>query len=288
MRNQEVLETRVAAEPELQAAYTDLRGRGLNREAALLSLWDNFANDPILSRLWPKAATFRLARSEETRLSPLSENERVNGIERGPFWIPISKGDRSDENRSVEGRGTRLGAKWTVSNQHVIDWSRESVALLRARASGGSSRRKPYIRNEELWFCEGVAWNKVASYLRCRRAEATGIIGDGAPFIRPIVPWLSTNVLLALLNAPVIDFILRTFLCSRMNVLIGDVRGIPLPVLSPEQIDQLSTLAESAIAEKLRDDSGEPNRLTEIEAKVDAYVRDLYGVPQDAELWVVR
>jgi hypothetical protein len=295
MANQDLLERALGDEPRLLTIYERLRGKGLDRERALLDLWDDMGNDALLTQrrgtkpaLWPKGATFRVASKADVHTLALSDTERRRGIASGPFWVPFEKGDQSQAVEDEEGQITYLGARWLRENPLVIDWSEPSVRLLRQRASGPSSRRKPYFRNEDLWFTEGVTWNRVASYLRIRRVPGTAIFSDKTPLVRPTVEWLHLDSLLALLNADVIDFLLRTFLGSRMQVEIGDVRHVPIPVLSEAQNEQLLRLANQAIAEKLAAEEGEHSRLKEIEREVNRLVRDLYGVADDAKLWVVR
>jgi hypothetical protein len=288
LANQELLERLLEREPRLLRAYERLRRRGTAREGALLALWDDLDNDAVLSRLWPKGATFRIAEPADVRTEPLSERERREGIGSGPFWVPFEKGDRSQEVTNDDGTVSYLGARWTRENPLVIDWSRDSVRLLRARARGARSRRKPYFRNERLWFTEGVTWNSTARYLRFRRVPSTTMFGHKTPLIRSMSHWLHPDALLALLNSDPVEFIVRTFLGSLMQTEIGDVRRIPVPVLSDDQNRRLTELAQHAIEEKRRADAGKANHLVEVEAEIDAFVRDLYGVPRDADLWVVR
>jgi hypothetical protein len=268
--------------------YESLRGKGFGREEALIALWADMSNDGILSELWPRGGTFRIAPKDQVRREPLSEQERKDGITSGPTWVPFEKGDQSQPVEGEDGKITYQGARWTRDNPLVIDWSRDAVRILRQRASGKSTRRKPYFRNEHLWFSEGVTWNRVASFLRCRVIPRNAIFADKAPLIRPHVPWLNTDSLMALLNSPSLDFLLRTFVGSRMMIEIGDVRRIPVPVFSPEHDRRLTSLARKAIREKLSADQGRQSILGDIEREIDVYVRELYGIKSDAILWVVR
>jgi|SRR5579859_1382592 len=99
----------------------------------------------------------------------------------------------------------------------VIDWSPDSVALLRQRARQAASYRKPRIQNERVWGKDGVTWNRVASYLRVRVVPEGGIFSSESPTISSTESWLSREALLTLLNSPVLDFALRTLLGSRMH-----------------------------------------------------------------------
>lgn len=82
---------------------------------------------------------------------------------------------------------------------------------------------------------------------------------------------------------------MRTFLGSRLQIEIGDLRRLPIPVLTPEQSETLDALGRRAVAaKKALDAASDGEALAEIEAELDRYVRDLYGFPHDLDLWVVR
>jgi len=222
---------------------------------------------------------------DRVRRTPLSNDERENGTSEARCWVPFEKGDQSQEVDRVEGKTSRIGAAWDRANPLVIEWSREAVALLRRRANASGAQR-PYFRNENLWFNEGVTWNRVASYLRTRQVPIGSIFGDKAPLLRPLswIGWLTPLSLLALLNSNVLDFILRTFLGSRMMIEVGDIRRLVIPVLSPQQVAILEDFASRAVAARHTGDVG----LTDVELQLNAFVRDIYGIPRAAELWVVR
>ena len=223
----------------------------------------------------------RVAPAAGVRSRRLADEEVASGITDGPSWVPFEKGDSSGDDGGA--------AKWRRENPIVIDWSPEAVELLRTRAVSGVSYRRPRIQNEHLWGKSGVTFNSTASYLRTRAVPEGGIFGHKTPVIRPAVAWLAPESLLALLNAPTLDFVLRTFLGSRMQIEIGDIRRLPLPVLTADQASTLEALGRRAIAAKETLDAGtDGDSLDVIEAELDAYTRDLYGVAADAHLWVVR
>jgi hypothetical protein len=254
--------------------YRDRRAAGEPMDVALLAAADCF--HPTRELGWPKGGAIRIAAAADVRTTRLSQDEVEGGIESGPIWAPFEKGDSSTESGA---------AAWCRDNPLVIDWSPESVELLRTRAASDNTYRKPYFRNEGLWGKSGITWNKVASYFRVRLVPEGTIPSDGAFCIRPIVSWLSTPALLALLNAPVSDFILRTFVVSRMNNEVGGVRRLPIPVLDAEQQEKLHDFGCRAVAAK-RDES--ESQLSELEAELDLYMRDLYRFPPQADLSVVR
>jgi hypothetical protein len=288
---QERLE-KLALNSSLAGQYTNLLGTHGNREAALLALWTSHGAtrpNPLLSLAkWPRIGAFRIAPADRIRRSALSRDEKENGISDRDSWVPFEKGDQSQE--VADGGGTKIGAAWTRENTVVIDWSREAVSLLRRRARQKGAQ-SPRLQNEDLWFHEGVTWNRVARYLRVRHVPAVSIFADKAPLLRPlpVAPWLTPRVLLSLLNSDVADFLIRTFLGSLMQIEVGDLRRLPIPVLSDDRRKDLEELADRAVSARMSpDEQAGADTLAKVEGDVDAYVRELYGVAPDAKLWVVR
>jgi len=106
-----------------------------------------------------------------------------------------------------------------------------------------------------------------------------------AALMQSVVSWLDSHAFLALLNSDTADFMIRTFLGSRMHIDVGDIRRIPLPVLTPEQASTLSRLGKSAVeAATVREEGS----LRHIEREVDLTVRRLYGISEGEQLWVAR
>lgn len=269
----------------LESALPDLhRGEYERRRAAGRARADALLDLSLLHTErelgWPRIGLIQVAALEDVRTSRLTKLEVEKGITAGPRFVPFEKGDAS------AGGG---GARWRRDNPLVIDWSAEAVGLLRRRAAGSDSHRKPYFRNEQLWGQGGVTWNRVASFLRVRDVPEGAIFADMAPTIRPSVHWLSQPALMALLNTEAIDFILRTFLGSRMHIEIGDVRRLPVPVLTEGDalaLDELGRTARDAKADA--DAGGRPGSLLECEAEVNRLGRELYGFRPGDDLWVVR
>jgi hypothetical protein len=247
-------------------------------EAALLAVAERYRPDELG---WPRSGLIRVAPREGVRTTRLTEAEVRDGIVRGPTWVPFEKGDSSGDDGGA--------ARWRRENPIVIDWSAESVALLRRRARQAESYRKPRLQNEHLWGQSGVTWNTIARYLRTRLTSEGGIFGHKTPVVRPTVDWITVPALLAFLNAPVVDLLLRNTLGSLMQIEVGHIRRIPMPVLNRGQAEHLDALGRRALAAKTARDGGETGEpLEAIEQEIDRYVRDLYGVAVDADLWVVR
>lgn len=276
-QNQERLAALARAVPESRERLEhDLRS-GLPLDLALLAVGEAYTAAELG---WPRSGLVRVvdpAAVHEARLSPEQVQSGLVGPE---VWVPFEKGDASGEDGG--------GAKWARSNPLLIDWSEESVRLLRQRARQRESYRKPRLQNEHLWGRGGVTWNSLARYLRARLVEEGGIFGHMTPVITPTVPWLTPTALLALMNAPVTDFLVRTYLGSLMHIEVGHIRRVPIPVLTEQQSGVLHQLGQAAVVARRAIDRGESNDLREIEHECDVFVRQLYGIREDAELWVVR
>jgi Eco57I restriction-modification methylase len=277
VRNRAKLEELVLERPDPARLYTKRREAGRTVEEALLDVAAKFRDRQLG---WPRIGLVRVALTEAVVNRPVSETEIEEGIGGDVFYVPFEKGDDSTAGG---------GAAWRRDNPLVIDWSQESVALLRGRAGQSDSYRKPYFRNEHLWGSGGVTWNRIARYLRAREVPPGAIFSDKTPTVRPTEDWLTAQALLALLNAPAIDFIARTLLGSLMQIEIGDIRRLPIPVLDDRSAERLTGLGVRAVAAKAALDRGESGEsLGEIESELDGLVRELYGVPRGADLWVVR
>ncbi|HEY8777631.1 MAG TPA: hypothetical protein VIM33_14285 [Gaiellaceae bacterium] len=275
--NRARFEELVLARPEPARFYGERRDAGRGVSQALLDVADEFTDRQLG---WPKMGLLRTAARSEVLSRVLSPDEVQAGIPEGPYYVPFEKGDDSGDDGAV---------RWRRENPLVIDWSNAAVDLIRRRARQEASYRKPRLQNERLWGQGGITWNSTARYLRLRLVPEGGIFGHKTPLIRPVVPWLPVHALLALLNAPVTDFLVRTFLGSLMQIEIGDMRRIPIPILDESQAERLAGIGARAVAAKAALDHGEQDEpLADVETELDAYVRELYGIHRLADLWVVR
>jgi Eco57I restriction-modification methylase len=260
------------------ARLHELESEGLPLVEALLVVSEEF--HPRTELGWPKGGLIRVASASEVRTIEPGSAELESGIKEGPSWVPFIKGDASTEAGA---------AKWWAPNPYVIDWSEQSVTLLRERArqTGG---RKAYFKNRQLYGKAGASFNKIGSYLRARLIPPGAIFGDAAPVLIPDEQVFNAEELVAFLNSYVVDFCARTFLTSRMNIHVGDLRKLPLPVLSSSVRDDVCSLARraAAIRQETVAQGGDASELTEVEAELDGIVRRLYCVRGDADLWVVR
>ena len=262
----------ISATPEHAETASELSAliaSGMSQQDALLDL---VTRAELLGV--PGRKPFRVVEPEDVRDSALTAREQETGIAAGPSWISYETSDRSS---------TVGGARWLRKNATVIDWSTEAVELLHERRQSGD--RRPVLRNQDLWFQSGVTHNRVTSYLRARRLPSGAIFSSESPVYVPLVDWLDEDSLLALLNSSLIEFAVKTFLASRNHIEVGHLRRLPVPVLSSEQRAVLGECSRGACDATVR---GDAERLRTLEAALDDYVRELYGLSRSVTFEVVR
>ena len=277
VRDRDVALRRIAAHPVASARMARDRKAGMSEDEALLAL----AEDSRLEKELKIPRILRVVRPQDVVDQRLTRNLIRSGIKGRRHYVPFEKGDRSGEDDS----GVSVAARWCRSNPIVIDWSQDAVSLLRRRASSSESRRRPRLQNEAMWGQSGVSWNTIARYLRARIVPEDVIFGHKTPVIRSTVQWLDDYVLVALLNADSVEFILKTFLGSLMQIEVGDLRRIPIPVLDTTQSKTLSDFGRRATKLAVAKRGGE---LKTLEDELNRFVRGLYGIPTKAKLWVTR
>ncbi|MGH2451336.1 MAG: Eco57I restriction-modification methylase domain-containing protein [Candidatus Limnocylindria bacterium] len=270
------LEELVLAHPDAGNAYSKLRASGHAPDDALILVAEQFGESNLR---WPKSGLIRIAPRDEVVSRPLTDDEIKSGLRGRARYVAFEKGD------DTAGDG---GARWCRVNPLVIDWSEPSVELLRRRSRESGSRR-PYLRNEHMWGRGGITWNRVTSYLRVRLVPEGSLFSDKTPVIHSTEDWLTTEALMVLLNSRVADFAVRTLLGSRMQIELGDIRRLPVPVLDDAAGEELTDLGRRALSAKTATDVGDAAAsLDEIEDESEERIRDLYGLSHEADLWVVR
>jgi hypothetical protein len=215
----------------------------------------------------PERKPFMIVDPSQVRTEPLTPAEIRDGIASDRCWIPYETSGRS---------ATQGGARWTRETPIVLDWSCEAVALLRERRKSGE--RRPVLRNEDLWFQGGVTHNRVTSQLRARMMPKHAIFSSESPVYIPLSEWLDSHALLALLNAPVVEFIVKTFLASRNHIEVGHMLRVPIPVLTASQSATLTRLGRDALTAS----RAARAQLPDVELELDRFTRELYGVGSSA------
>ncbi|MGB8264802.1 MAG: hypothetical protein WCE44_00570 [Candidatus Velthaea sp.] len=277
VREREALLARIADHPAASRKLGRDINAGMSEDDALLALAEDEKIEkglrfPRLLRVTSRVSVFD---------GQLTKGMIKLGLTGRSHFVPFEKGDRSGEDET----GSSMASRWTRENPIVIDWSKSAVALLRERSASHESHRRPRFQNEALCGRSGVSWNRIARYLRARLVPANAIFGDKTPVIVSTAAWLDQYALLALLNSDSVEFILKTFLGSLMQIEIGDLRRIPVPVLSPDQSRKLSSFGKEAVKLASRDAAPE---LSALESDLNLFVRSLYGIPASAQLWVTR
>ena len=116
-------------------------------------------------------------------------------------------------------------------------------------------------------------------------AAADAIFSSESPVYVTRVDWLDDLSLVALLNAPVVEFAIKTFLATRNHLEVGHLRRLPIPVLPAQTSATLRAIASAFIAAT---QAGDAATVSELATELDETTRELYGVSTSLELPVRR
>lgn len=262
-------------DPRRASQYRELKhmmSSGSSPEDALLELLqrrDRGEGDDL-----PERKPFRLVEPQAVRAGPLTADEIQNGIAFGPTWVRYATGDRASSGG---------GSTWVSDCLAVIDWSVDSVNQLRERRDTGY--RRPVLRNPDLWFRSAVTHNRISSYLRARLLPADCLFSSESPVYIPRGDRMDLFALLALMNSPVVEFIVKSFLASRNHIEVGHLLRVPVPVVDADIEAELSSLGRSAVDAAV---IGSEHAVQETVKRLDVITRDLYLIPQSADLSIPR
>jgi hypothetical protein len=186
----------------------------------------------------------------------LTKDEKRNGIQRSKrgeqVWLPYEKG-ASEEDRF---------SKPTVT---YIDWSRESLTAI-------SERKDGRLREPEIHFRKGLFSSRGGfANLNVRYIENAAVDTTGAALI-PISEKVPSKYLCGILNTEIASDIIETFI-NESGKQINDMRLMPIPVPTSEQLSSIVDLVDQAIAIK----NGKSDKdLDEVQEKLESEVRKIY------------
>ena len=169
-------------------------------------------------RAWPEVSWSRIA---------LGVANQAEATGSGKRWFPVNRGGEF--------------RRWFGNREYVIDWE-DDGRRIRSLADPRSGRVRSHNYNGEFAFREGLTWGALNSAnFGVRYAPegslfmtpgSSGFVGRGAS-PKSIVAYLGTGVVKHFLD----------LISSTLNIEVGDVLRLPVPVLAEEFAD----LAEEAI-----------------------------------------
>ena len=150
--------------------------------------------------------------------------------------------------------------------------------------SGKKGEGMPVVRNPQFYFREGFCWNNVlnprARLLKVKLKQAS--VNDvGSMSLMPILKFVSSKYIIALLNSNLIFDYYREFVNCTVNVQINDLRQIPIIIPNNQMLNKINELIDKAIAiKKSARQSDETDSFDKsiayIELEIDKIVEQLY------------
>lgn len=204
----------------------------------------------------------RVIREEHT-IDPqeLTEDERFNGIDAderdGRTWVPIEKGASTSD-------------VYYKPTEEYIDWSKESLEKISNRR-GGRIRDPSYYFREAVFASRGGAgkYKTKARYINNAVVDSSGVV------LISTTERLPPKYLIGILNSEVTKYVLYHFINGTLNVQAADMRVIPIPVPTEDQLQDITESVDEAIALQ----KGESDRsLDEVQAEIDEKIAELYGL----------
>jgi len=206
--------------------------------------------------------------SEEDTIGPseLTEEEKRTGIDaderNGRVWVPIEKGSTK----------SNIYFKDTIE---YIDWSKESLQKIKERKDGR-------LRDMNLHFREGLFASRggTGEYKSKVRYINNAAVDTSGVALIPTTDRTHAMYLLGLLNSDTMRYIIDEFINSTVNVQIGDMRLLPVPIPTEKEKQEIADLVEKAIEIQKGKTDG---TLEEIKTLIDERVKDVYGIDVEYE-----
>ncbi|WP_051132427.1 Eco57I restriction-modification methylase domain-containing protein [Thermodesulfobacterium thermophilum] len=212
-----------------------------------------------------------VSKDEIADVDSLSDDEKLNGIDRDKTYVPYDKGDKD-------------GNRWWAPTPYYIDWNRENVRVLQ---TDPKARWQGY----QFYFREGFCWNNVSTpineesmFIKCRIKEIS--VNDVASMSLYTKHLLVSNnkYLVSILNSRFLFNFLKEFINTSVNLQINDIRQLPIIIPTPEQLkefelifDRAKRVQEEKFSGKITEKEAE-ERLEKIQKELDEKVLKLYGL----------
>ncbi len=199
----------------------------------------------------------------------MTNNEKQNGIDtdRKDHFVLYDKGDRD-------------GNRWFAESPYYIDWSEDTVNVLK-------TDRKARWQGYNFYFRAGFCWTNVlnpnAEYIKCRlKMESVNDVGTMALY--PLLENINAKYLICILNSYFLFELLREFLNASVNLQINDMRKFPIIIPTNTQLAKFEDVFDRACVTKKKEHSDELSKeesgiiLNGIQKELDDMVYSLYEI----------
>lgn len=199
---------------------------------------------------------------EESHIAPvedLTEDEKKNGIDEternGKVWVPVEKGFKKDD-------------LYYKPHATYMDWSRESVQEIKNRNNGR-------LRDPEYYFRSGVYASRGGfSDLQVRYVEGSVIDSTGVVLL-PVDNKVPAKYLVGLLNSELCEHIVDNFV-NASGKQTADMRQIPIPIPTNDEIKKMSMLVDDAI--QIKKGKRREKTFDKVEEEINSLTEQIYEI----------
>lgn len=187
-------------------------------------------------------------------------------------WVKIEKGASKDD-------------IYYKADTYYIDWSRDSLKKIHDRRN--ARLHLPYFaedrdhteadESEFYYFRQAVFASRggAGKYKTKARYINNAVVDSSGVVLVPTTEHTPAKYLLAILNSEVTKYVLYHFINGTLNVQVSDMRVIPVPIPTADQLNAVIDGVDEAIAVQ----TGESDRtLHEVQKEIDEEIADIYGL----------
>jgi hypothetical protein len=201
-------------------------------------------------------------------LNLLTKSEKSNGIlDSNKSFVPYDKGDKE-------------GNRWFYETSFYIDWSKESVDILK---KDSAARFQGY----NFFFKNGLCWNNNLnenySSIKCR-INSAGVFDVASMTVCSVTEKIPEYYLISLINSKTVGDIYRNFINNTVNVQINDIRNIPIKIPKTSELSECKALFDMAVIVQKQYFNNKINnieretKLSNIENEMNILTKTIYGL----------
>ncbi|WP_434531160.1 Eco57I restriction-modification methylase domain-containing protein [Haloarcula sp. NS06] len=217
----------------------------------------------------------RVVRESDTiAAANLTDREKHKGITDPDKnkWVKIEKGASKDD-------------IYYKDDTYYIDWSRDSLKKIHDRRN--ARLHLPYFaedrdhteadESEFYYFRQAVFASRggAGKYKTKARYINNAVVDSSGVVLVPTTDHTPAKYLLAILNSEVTKYVLYHFINGTLNVQVSDMRVIPVPLPTDEQLEAVIDGVDKAIAVQ----TGKSDRtLDDVQKEIDEEIANIYGL----------
>jgi hypothetical protein len=156
----------------------------------------------------------------------------------------------------------------------VIDWCKNKREQLFKEGT---------IRNSQYYFDGGFTWSNLSIQSIKARMQPPCVFDVGSMTLSTFIDEVSNEYLVAILNSPLSNELLKNFINHTANIQVNDIRYLPVVIPSDKELEKVNNLVHKAegIQKEVIDGERDKEELEKIEDKIYHELMNIYGVELD-------